>query len=166
MLPGPGMHRPLDLGLPGFAARRSTELEAALAPVAAGHGPAALEAALEAHGGEAIAGLHWHAGLPTELRALVHALPGPALAGILRAYADHWRDARAGMPDLLLLPGAACRVEGAFPGRIPEDTVFIEVKGPTDSLRDGQRVWIDRLQALGLRAELWTIAPSTPSGSG
>lgn len=166
MLPGPGMHRPLDLGLPGFAARRSTELEAALAPLSAGHGPAALDAALEAHGGEAIAGLRWHAGLPTELRALVRALPGPALAGILRAYADHWRDARAGMPDLLLLPGAACRVEGAFPGRIPEDTVFIEVKGPTDSLRDGQRIWLDRLQALGLRAELWTITPSAPSGSG
>lgn len=166
MLPGPGMHRPLDLGLPGFSARRAAALEAALGPLAAGHGPAALEVALEAHGGEAIAGLRWHEGLPGELRELVGALPGPALAGILRAYAEHWRDARSGMPDLLLLPGAACRVAGAFPGRVPEGPVFIEVKGPTDSLRDGQRVWLDRLQTLGLRAELWTIASSAPSRSG
>jgi hypothetical protein len=76
------------------------------------------------------------------------------LAHLLR----HGLRSTSGLPDLVVLPGPVARIDG-FPSRIPNDLVCVEVKGPTDSLRDGQRVWLDRLVSIGISAEVWHVDP-------
>jgi hypothetical protein len=159
MLCGRGMPRPLDLGEPGFAARRADALRRALAPILAGEAPERIAAAWAAHEGEAIAGARWGACSLELLLQLGAATPGPALAGILRAMAEDWRGARAGLPDLAVLPGAAVRVPGLFPAALPAGLLLIEVKATGDSVSDAQRVWMDRLLGLGVRVEVWHVRP-------
>jgi hypothetical protein len=92
------------------------------------------------------------------LQALVEAIPPAALAAILRHMAERYHEVRSGLPDLAILPGpeSGSRRGSGTRRRRPRPC---ELKGPTDSLRDNQRVWIDRLLELGLRVELWTVAP-------
>lgn len=160
MLPGPAMHRPLDLGQPGFAERRAAVLNPLLARITAGAGPTLLREALQTHDQEAIVGVRWTHPGPDTLEALVAAVPGPALAGILRTLAANWRALRSGFPDLCMLPGPAFRLDQGFPGRVSDSLLFIEVKAPNDTLRDGQRFWLDHLVHLGLRAEVWDVTPT------
>ncbi len=157
MLPTPFLRAPLDLGTPGFAARRRVILDDLLDDIAWGGAAARLDDAL-ARPREAIVGVH-----PdlegSFLRALVDAIPAAALAAILRHMTEHYHECRSGLPDLVVLPGPEVRIADAVPARVDPGLVLAELKGPTDSLRDNQRVWIDRLLGLGLRVELWTVAP-------
>lgn len=160
MLPTAYLRAPLDLGTPGFAARRRAILDDILDDVAWGGAVARLDRALE-RPREAIVGVHpdFDAAF---LKALVGAIPAAALAAILRHMAERYHEGRSGLPDLAILPGPEIRIAGAVPARVDAGLVLAELKGPTDSLRDNQRVWIDRLLALGLRVELWTVAPVMP----
>jgi hypothetical protein len=157
MLPTAYLRAPLDLGTPGFAARRRAILDDILDDIAWGGAAARLELALD-RPREAIVGVHPDLD-GAFLRALVDAIPAAALSAILRHMAERYHEGRSGLPDLAILPGPEVRIAGAVPGRVDSGLVLAELKGPTDSLRDNQRVWIDRLLALGLRVELWTVAP-------
>jgi hypothetical protein len=157
MLPTALLRAPLDLGTPQFAARRARLVEETLDDVAWGGARSRLDAAL-ARPREAIVGVHPDLD-DAFLRALVDAIPGAALAAILRFMAERYHEARSGLPDLVILPGVEVRIAGAVPARVDAGLVLAELKGPTDALRDNQRVWLDRLLALGLRVELWTVAP-------
>jgi hypothetical protein len=157
MLPTAYLRAPLDLGTPDFAARRRAILDEVLDDIVWGGAPTRLSKAL-GRPREAIVGVHpdLDGGF---LQALVAAIPAEALAAILRHMAERYHAARSGLPDLAILPGPEVRIAGAVPARVDGALVLAELKGPTDSLRDNQRVWIDRLLALGLRVELWTVAP-------
>lgn len=157
MLPTARMHRPLDLGSPGFAERRAAWLEPLLARIALGEARQMLEAALPELADAQLSGARWDRFRPAQLLALADAIDGPSLSGILRCFAEDYRAANRGLPDLCVLPGPAVRLEGALPGTLPETLLLAEVKGPTDSLRDGQRVWLDRLLGLGVPTELWKV---------
>ena len=157
MLPTAYLRAPLDLGTPGFAMRRRAILEDVLDDIAWGGGPARLSKAL-GRPREAIVGVHPDLD-GAFLQALVDAIPAQALVAILRHMAERYHEVRSGLPDLAILPGPEVRIPGAVPARVDGGLVLAELKGPTDSLRDNQRVWIDRLLALGLRVELWTVAP-------
>ena len=84
-------------------------------------------------------------------------LDGPVLAELLQHMVREGKISWTGLPDLVVFDGASVRIEGAFPAFIPEDVILVEVKGPGDTLREGQRVWIDRLLALGIRVEVWEV---------
>lgn len=157
MLPTPMLHAPLDLGSPGFAARRRAEIDATLAGLMAGEGRARLESALTTRAGEAIIGVAWDLLPPQALLDLVATLDARSLAGVMRVFAEDWRDAGGGLPDIAILPGQPVRLAGALPATVPGELLFVEVKGPTDSLRDGQRVWHHRLLEAGVRVEVWHV---------
>ncbi|MBW1877749.1 MAG: VRR-NUC domain-containing protein [Deltaproteobacteria bacterium] len=70
---------------------------------------------------------------------------------------EGWRAAR-GLPDLVVLPGPRIRLPGAMPSRLGEGLVLAEVKGPTDSVRDEQAAWFDRLLGAGAKVELWQVS--------
>ena len=63
----------------------------------------------------------------------------------------------AGLPDLVVCPGPAVRLPDAFPSQLPEGLLLAEVKGPGDTLRDAQVVWIDHLLARGATVEVWKV---------
>ena len=166
MLPGALQVAPLDLGLPAFASRRSHLLRPALAEIRSDHGLARLARAFDDHEGEAVRGVSWEHWDRTELERILSGLGGPLIASVLDALAHG--AARTGLPDLVVLAGPSLRIPGLFPGAVPATPMFIEVKGPGDTLRDAQRVWLHRLNAGKVHAEVWDIrsAPSDAPPAG
>lgn len=139
---------PLDLGTPAFYEARREAIEQRLAALAAGEGPR-FAAAWQ---GESLDGLRLRGA-----EALVGEVPPAMLGAILgRLAREGWPVAR-GLPDLLVRPGAPVRLDAAIPPRLDGDAILVEVKGPTDSLRDEQRVWIDLLLRQGIRVEVWEV---------
>ena len=155
MLPVEGLDAPLDYGTRHFASARAGLLAARLKDLSDGHGEAVMRAGL-CHRGCSIRGVNWRFS-DAELLAMVQALPGSLLGSVLERMAWEGQGSWSGLPDLLVLDGTGRSIEGAFPARLPEGPLFVEVKGPGDSLRDGQRIWIDRLLALGARVEVWRV---------
>jgi hypothetical protein len=45
----------------------------------------------------------------------------------------------------------------AHPSRLEPSVVVVEVKGLTDSLSDDQRVWLDHLVKVAVRAQVWHV---------
>jgi hypothetical protein len=56
----------------------------------------------------------------------------------------------------LVLAGDAC-VLPAHPSRLEPSVVVVEVKGLTESLSDDQRVWLDHLVKVAVRAQVWHV---------
>lgn len=159
MLPGPMLRAPLDLGAAGFRERRADLIDARLREVRQGGAAAVVQETIGRHGAEDILGVDWGRFPPDALLALARLVSGPTLAVILEAFADDWRGARRGLPDLCVLPGRPVRLSRARPGRVGADLLLVEVKGPNDSLRPAQRIWLDRLLRGGVRAEVWEVRP-------
>jgi hypothetical protein len=150
MLPTPRRDGPLDVGTPGFYARRRAPIEARLAALAA-DGPAKFCAGWE---GERLAGLH--AGEVVHRSASM--IAGKTAAAVLRRLAEEGWSAARGLPDLYIFSGPEGRVTGALPSRVEEGDALVEIKGPGDSLRDDQRVWHHRLLDEAIVVELWEVA--------
>ncbi len=90
MLPTALLSGPLDLRTPGFLRRRQPLIQGLLGRIRGGAAPALLDAALDAHLGEAIVGARWDRVGPDALQAVVAALPGPALAAVLHVFCEDW----------------------------------------------------------------------------
>lgn len=157
MLPGVCRMGPLDLGTPGFGERRELLLKQALADIADGGGPARLQASWTRDHGALVRGVSWTHWSQDTLLDVVNGIGGTGLAQVLDVLATEGWQAWRGLPDLLVLPGAKLRLGGLFPGTVPQDALLVEIKGPTDSLRDAQAIWFDRLARSSLRAELWSV---------
>ncbi len=156
MLPSPLLRGPLDLSTPSFWSNREALLEDLLAQVAADP-VVCLDAALAAHGTEAVVGARWDRVDPPALRSVVADLPGAALAAVLRVLAQDWHGGRRGLPDLVVLPGPPARLPGSPLGRLPSRVLFVELKTRRDRLSDEQRIWLHRLGRAGATAELWRV---------
>ncbi len=158
MLPRRHLSGPLDLGTPAFAQHRAEPLAERLAALQAGEGTRLLDEAW-AHRGERLRGVAWDAWSREDLVRCLEGVGGPALAEILgRLAAEGWA-AAVGLPDLVVLPGPATRLPESYPSRLDEGLVLVEVKGPTDTVRDAQAVWFDRLLAAGAPVAVWRVAP-------
>jgi hypothetical protein len=82
---------------------------------------------------------------------------GVAAAVLERLAREGWAVAR-GLPDLYIFSGDPVRLESAVPARLEQRDLLVEIKGPTDALRDEQRVWHDRLLRNEIPVELWLVA--------
>jgi hypothetical protein len=80
------------------------------------------------------------------LDAVLAAIPASALLALARLVVHNLHRLRNGFPDLLLIYG-------------PGDYEFVEVKGPTDALQPGQRVWFKALAELQLPARVVKFKP-------
>jgi hypothetical protein len=69
------------------------------------------------------------------------------------------RRATRGLPDLVILPGLPIRMTSAFPSRLDAGLLLVEVKGPSDTVRDEQAIWFDLLLRSDTAVELWEVAP-------
>jgi hypothetical protein len=155
---------PLDLGTPGFRRARSTAVDDLLAAIDRGEAPDRIRAADPVWRGVRLAGARWDLVDPEVLVALAEGIGPRGLRTVVEALLDHGPRAAAGLPDLVLLPGAPVKIEDAHPSRVPQHLVLIEVKGPGDTVRDEQSVWHDRLVRAGVPVELWEVEP--PPGRG
>ena len=149
MLPTPRRAGPVDLGSPSFYEKRRAFCDEQLLELEL----LGLRPFVDRWRGEHLDGLF------RSEQVVEHAgeLSGPFLAKVLRPLLTFgWSTAR-GLPDLLVLPGRTARLPHAIPTRIPEEAFFAEIKGPTDALRDGQRLWHDRLVRATIHVELWHV---------
>ncbi len=151
---------PVDLGTPHFAERRRSEITALFASIRAGHAEDLIRDAWRRWHGCALTGAVWSVVSESELTAVANGLGPEPLVAMLQHLLRHGLRSTSGLPDLVVLPGPSARIDG-FPSRIPTELFCIEVKGPTDSLRDGQRVWLDRLVSMGILAEVWHVDART-----
>jgi len=157
MLPAAALSGPLDLGTPAFVEHRREAFEAHLARIVAGEAPAMLRATWDAREGQRVRGVAWTVVDRETLAEAAEGLGGAVLVAVLRRLGEEgWRAAR-GLPDLLVLPGPAGVIAGAVPASLDAGVTLAEIKGPTDSLRDAQRVWLDALLRAGARVELWNL---------
>lgn len=150
MLPTARREGPLDVGTPGFYARRRDHVETRLRAIAA-EGPARF---VDGWMGERLAGL----GAGEIVRDLCASIAPNTAAVILgRLAREGWAAAR-GMPDLYIFSGPKIRIADALPSRVDDRDHLVEIKGPGDALRDEQRVWHAHLLAEGIPVELWEVA--------
>ncbi|MFT5685379.1 MAG: hypothetical protein ACI8RZ_006330 [Myxococcota bacterium] len=162
MLPTPLMMQPLDISTPQFAVRRKPWMDPIFAAIEAGEAPRLLAEAMVRLDGVSLPGARFDRLPPEELTLLTAAIDGTTLSGILRCFAEDRRHAGRGLPDLCVLPGPEVRLPNAIPSRLPDRLILAELKGPTDSIRDSQRVWLARLCDLGVIAEVWKIKRTRP----
>jgi hypothetical protein len=154
-LPVARLSAPLDYGTPGFAARRVDAIDRVRAQIDEGRAADLVRRAYDAFEGCRLAGCRW---ADAESHARIAAALPPALLRMvfdtLLAEGPH---AAKGMPDLLVLPGPAAKLPRAIPGRVGPGVVLAEVKGPSDTLSDAQRIWLDRVADCGARVEVWHV---------
>ena len=156
-LPVPRLPGPLDLGRPAFAARRPGLVFAALDAIARGEAEARIAAAVGALDGVRLAGVPISEDLGTTLILAARSLGPSGLRAVLGPILAHGLRATRGLPDLLVLAGDEVRLADAHPTRITAGALWVEVKGPGDTLSDEQRVWLDRLVRAGAAAEVWDV---------
>ena len=72
-------------------------------------------------------------------------LGGAFIAAVLSRFLRLGWAAARGLPDLLVLPGPGSRLSYALPSGLPESAFLAEIKGPTDTVRDSQRLWHEHL---------------------
>ena len=139
---------PLDIGTPAFYSARREAVDAVLADIS--------ERGIQVGGwdGEILFGLS-HAEITI---SLISRIPPKLAAFILGRLAREGWSAARGLPDLLVFDGPAVRLQHAIPGTLDENVILAEVKGPTDNLRDDQRVWHDGLLRNENRVELWQVS--------
>jgi hypothetical protein len=154
MLPTARRDGPLDVGTPGFHARRRDAVDARLTELAA-VGPAPFAASWS---GERLAGLQGG----EEVLAGCAAIPGRTAAVVLGRLAREGWSAARGLPDLYIFPGPGTRLGDAVPARLDDADLLAEIKGPGDSLRDEQRVWHHHLVQNAIPVELWEVAEGSP----
>jgi hypothetical protein len=156
-LPVPFLAGPLDVGRPDFARRRPVAVARVLDAVGAGEAPERIREADERLRGTWLSGAAWKRASADQLVAIAEGMRPTSLRVVLETLLrEGWRAAR-GLPDLVVLPGPPVRLPGAMPSRLEGGLVLAEVKGPTDSVRDEQAAWFDRLLRAGARVELWQV---------
>lgn len=129
---------PLDLFWPDFAEARAEAIEARTAALSEpGAMKRALAAAFEEKAGVANRMVSWRHFDAAVLEVLLRYVPEPALLALAEHVIRWPYRTRNGFPDLTVVYG-------------PGNFEFVEVKGPSDQLQPGQRVWLSSLRQLGL----------------
>ena len=159
-LPVPCLAGPLDLGTSRFRHARQSTCEHILSAVRAGRAPYLVRSAHSRWSGTRLAWARWDVASLNDLIAVTEGLEGPGLATILEHLLDEGRIAARGLPDLVILPGQSADASDIVPRRISEHLLLAEIKGPGDSIRDVQAVWIHRLLEAGVPVEVWNVAPA------
>jgi Fanconi-associated nuclease 1 len=125
----------------------SSEAETvAAAAIAAIH--ALLERIFATYAGRRISGVDWEAYTLADLKAIVTAVGGAALAVIARRLVMDGASWSGGLPDLLLLRQSGSGTgAGAFETDGAHTAMLVEVKSERDRLSDQQRAWLMCLHA-------------------
>ncbi len=134
----PFQRGPADMFQREFAGRREERLTRRLAELAAGPLEPVLRDAFRRCHGYQNQWVNWNLLDEDLLLRALHIIPAGHLLAIWRRILFDPRHNRAGFPDLV-----------AFNDK-PGDYALIEVKGPGDTLQDGQRHWLRFFQQVGI----------------
>ncbi len=96
--------------------------------------------------------VNWHMLDTVGLDALLDAMPIGDIRRLTAFMIRNLANRRAGLPDLFV-----CRGKGQYE--------LIEVKGPTDQLQPGQRVWFSHLERLGIPAYVLKLKLASASSA-
>ncbi|KAF9495876.1 hypothetical protein BDN71DRAFT_1447067 [Pleurotus eryngii] len=101
-------------------------------------------------------GMSWDLCECSDLIEIAECLGGTALAGICRLFCEDYNGRSSGVPDLIVW------------NPTKKECKFVEVKGPGDTERENQKLWMDALLNVGVGVELCRIFESgkPPTGKG
>jgi hypothetical protein len=153
-LPIRGLGGPLDLGTPSFFPRRKDAIRAVLDDLKAGQAHSLLRSSYERFYGDQLSGVQWSLASLEELSTLCLALGPHGLVVIMEKLLYEGWEAARGLPDLVILPGVPIKLP-SFPSQLGAGLQFVEIKGPTDTLQDNQKLWLHTLLQMSLTAEVW-----------
>jgi hypothetical protein len=159
MLPTAFRTGPIDVGTPAFYVRLRDAIDARLSSVLR-YGMQDYKSAAD---GVRLSGL-WNA--PAALFLAEHAPPQMIVCIVGRLAREGWGVA-SGLPDLFVVSGSPERLEladpqvSSLPAKLPESAFLAEIKGPTDTLRDEQRIWLDILVESDIHVELWELTSNS-----
>ncbi len=134
---------PLDMFHPGFKPRREALIDQRLAELSDGN-YSSIELHLNTRQGIANVWVNWKWLKPELIHLLLETLSAKQITELMRLILNDPRFMRSGMPDLLVACDTSTGVR----------LEWVEVKGPGDSLRDNQGIWLSKLAALGLGSHL------------
>ncbi|KAF8337884.1 VRR-NUC domain-containing protein [Cantharellus anzutake] len=135
---------PLDLGFDSFYHARRDEIEQRLQDIENGEGPRIVaevddrERPMRAFG----VGAKWDAFTKEDVVDAAMCIGGTALSVICRVICEDYSHRSSGVPDLLVWNISS------------QKALFVEVKGPGDTLMENQKVWIDVLMQAGASVEV------------
>jgi hypothetical protein len=153
-LPIRGLSGPLDIGTPAFFRRREAAIGQTLQMIRDGHAAQLIRSSYATFEGYQLAGVDWSLARLDDLCSLTSGLgPKPLISILERLLHEGWSAAR-GLPDLIVLPGDPVELP-SFPRHLDAGLYFVEVKGPTDTLQDAQRLWLHILLSHSLNVEVW-----------
>lgn len=156
MLPAPCLDGPLDLGRKGFAIRRRERFRSRLNDILKGGGRKRLDQSLKERGVR-IKGMDWGLATDTQWRSLLAGLPVRFVNKLMAHIGNTGFSGASGLPDLFVWPGKQQRKDYMFPSVIGPGAHLVEIKGPSDTLQDNQRVWHDRLLRWKFPVEIWRV---------
>ncbi|KAK0570041.1 hypothetical protein OC861_000348 [Tilletia horrida] len=138
---------PLDMRSDAFAIVRKEEMMQRLESISKGDGLDHIRAADERERprGTWASGCNWDRYTRDDLLEVAECMGGGPLATICQVFCEDREHCQGGMPDLCIWNMETKEVR------------FVEVKGPGDSLRDKQRIWIDTLARAGLTVQVATV---------
>ncbi|KAF4608206.1 hypothetical protein EYR40_000550 [Pleurotus pulmonarius] len=101
-------------------------------------------------------GMSWDLCECSDLIEIAECLGGTALAGISRLFCEDYNGRSSGVPDLIVWNPTT------------KECKFVEVKGPGDTERENQKLWMDALLNVGVAVELCRVRESgkPPTGKG
>ena len=134
---------PLDLYWPEFFKSRADRCEDPLA--SPDRLKARILATAKAKRGIANQLMAWHDLSEDLLELILDVLTTQQLSDLLRVFTTDVRQFKSGFPDLTVVEGTS-------------ELEFIEVKGPGDQLRNNQRIWLDHLKEIDLKASVWMFS--------
>ncbi|KAJ2743157.1 hypothetical protein GGI20_003960 [Coemansia sp. BCRC 34301] len=136
--------RPLDMGSESFYFSRQTMIDQRLEEISNGEFADTVLANYDFGYGAECVGVSW-AITCDQLLVVAKYIGGQALVAICKVLAREYRSKSSGFPDLCLWNSAT------------EKVMFVEVKGPNDTLSDSQRDWIDILLSNGIGVEVCLV---------
>ncbi|KAJ2889463.1 hypothetical protein GGI21_006562, partial [Coemansia aciculifera] len=136
--------RPLDMGSESFYFSRQTLIDERLDEIAGGQFADTIQANYDFGYGAECVGVSWDITCD-QLLVVSKYIGGKGLAAVCRVLAREYRSKSSGFPDLCLWRSDK------------EKVMFVEVKGPNDTLSDSQRDWIDILVRNGIDVEVCLV---------
>lgn len=156
VLPQPFLTAPLDLSTDAFYEDRKGDIESILyridVDIKLVWVKSKITNCFRDHFGEQVMGLSWS--IPSEsLYAIVECTGSKPLARIMRELAEDYRNACAGMPDLVLwkLPAHKNYEENVNIDGVAGEFMMVEVKSVKDHLSHAQRFWYSVFEGVGVK---------------
>ena len=104
-----------------------------------------------------IRGVDWSSISYEDVLRIAKQIPASAIYAVFSVLLLYPESCYRGLPDCIILPGAACSLPNSHPKELNSEFYFIEIKSAQDSISVYQKVWFHHLISYNQRVEIWKL---------